>query len=276
MFEILKEHPDLATTVTLGTLGISEINKSSKAYQRGDPKEGSKHLLVGNGILTGLATINELIKNGELGIYTGAQTPFALAGLAQFIKHHRDLSDSRLYQLCVKAARKFTALPALGFNVAIRLWLYKNGLIDPGNALDWVRHLGFTGLSTSFVMSVEGGGKILSNLTAEQERFLVTFSTRAALTLALGVDVVDSGIDVVASQDINRADLLALIWMSLNVMALKQDFATLSKKVNQAISQGTSYFGGLIRDKFPELFRKKPTSIDKQETAILASKKPIA
>ncbi|MBI2453189.1 hypothetical protein HYV56_00635 [Candidatus Peregrinibacteria bacterium] len=254
MFKTLGEHPELITTASLGTIGISEINKGSRAYQAGDFREGSIHLLVGNGTLTGLAATNELIKNGAVGIYTGAQTPFALAGLAHFLKHHRDLSNSYIYQLCVKAAEKFTALPALGINIAIRLWLYKNGLIDPSNALDWIRHLGFTGLSTSFVMSIEGSGKILRNLTAKQERFLVTFSTRAALTLALGVDVIDSGMDVVSSHDLNKADLLALIWMSLNAMALKQDFITLDKEIDHTISERIKHFGALVREKFFRLF----------------------
>ena len=230
MLEGLTGHPELVTTAVLGGLGINQINAGSRAYQEGDFKGGSEHLLAGNAVLTGLAAVNEGMKTGELGVYTGAQMPFFLAGVAQFLKKHPELSASHLYALCVKAAEKFTVVPALGFNIAIRLWLYENGLIDPTNPLDWVKHLGFTGLSTSFVMPTEGPGSI-TPLTAKQERFLVTFSARAALTAALGVSVVNSGMDAFASQDLSRADLLALVWMFLNGSALQQDFRTLKKEM---------------------------------------------
>jgi hypothetical protein len=228
--EVVGEHPDTATTAVLGSLAINQVNRGSEAYREGKFRQGSTHLMAGNGILTTLAAVNELIKGGKIGLFTGAQLPFLLAGLGQFFKHHPDLNS-----WCTKLADQYSVAPALIVNGLVRLYLYQNGLIDLTDPKDWVKHLAFTGLSTSFVMPVQGNATVLDGLTAKQERFLVTFFTRSALTGVLALGVVGSAAEAVSSGDVGKLDLLALVWMTLNGSAVKRDFLTANRELANGI-----------------------------------------
>ncbi len=211
-------------TAALGPLAIQHVNQGSKNYQQGDLRAGSRNLLIGNLILTGLAAGNEIMQQGSPGVFTAAQAPFTLAGITQYMKHH---------QIGKGLAEKYSASKALLLNLGIMMWLSASGKIDLMDANDLLKHLAFTGLSTSFVMNVEGSGSILKQLNAKQERFLATFSARLALTLILSYQCMGSIEDAAVHQNISEINLLAIVWAVLNGSALKRDWQSLQAESKQ-------------------------------------------
>lgn len=213
----------MGTTTVLGGAGIHQIVQGQIDYSRGEGPRGAKRFVKGNLWLTGSAAINETILGGHPHTYTVAEIPFLLSGLREHITQNKVGSEA-LQNL----AKKYSAAPALILNVILHSILLATSQGAIG-VTELLRHAGFAGLSTSFVMKFgdeekgEVSKRVGANLSASQERFLTSFGTRGALIGALVLNVRKSLHEVGATGDIGLFDLLAVIWIVLNLYGVYGD-----------------------------------------------------